>query len=133
MSHTEGIWKQQSERAPGPCKHGAWVLQSRERSGCGCNKSMLEILCPGCLLMTVSSCKLNNPQDNRSHPCHVTEEEVKTHLTHELWEPSGGAGHAERWEFRLKIPVPTVPWHPVQLPELSPQVLSAVTTPPFGS
>lgn len=99
VSHTKGICKQQSARALGLCKHGAWVLQSRERSGSGCNKSMLEILCPGCLLITVSSCKLNNPQDNRSHPCHITEEEVKTHLTHELWEPteqiSHGAGHAE--------------------------------------
>lgn len=114
-----------------------WVLQSRERSGSGCNKSMLEILCPSFLLITVSSCKWNNPQENRSHPCHVTEEEVNTHLANEHWEPteqlSRGAEHADKWEFRLKAdPCASCSMAPCVITWMAPQVLSAVTPPPFG-
>lgn len=77
-----GYIKTAVRKSPGAVQTWAlpWVLQSREKSGSGCNKSMLEILCPVLLLITVSSCKWNNPKENRSHSCHVTEEEVKTHL-----------------------------------------------------
>lgn len=60
VSHIEGMMKNTVRKSTGATQTWPlhWVLQSRERPGSGCNKTMLEILCPaGFLLIAVSSCK----------------------------------------------------------------------------
>lgn len=58
VSHIEGTMKNAVRKSPGATQTQPlhWVLQSRERPGSGCNKTMLEIFCPaGFLLIAVAA------------------------------------------------------------------------------